>query len=309
MMASLTARAETYWTPERIQKLSGKRKLLVNPKEDAPFLFTIGIMNKDASISHDGMRKFIQINHMLQLVLPAIGDLQSRYAEICIYDLACGNAYLGLLVAWYLKRKGQSGFQMNCLDHSERLVAQVEKQIQSLDLQTHCSAKVADLQQLHSELNTSPIRMHMVLALHACDQATDFALAIAHQSKADYFAVAPCCQAELSQKWRGQSDPSSQHPFAPWHQTPHLRRESGALITDTLRLLLMRGHGYEVTATEFVETQHSAKNRMLLGTRRGLFQTESQRQFTAMAEALDAGSLCLERILPSFIKEAPLQNP
>jgi transcriptional regulator of acetoin/glycerol metabolism len=102
-----------------------------------------------------------------------------------------------------------------------------------------------------------------VVALHACDTATDEALlgAIAHQ--ADYVAVVPCCQAEVARQLKERPPPSAalaslvEHP---WH-----RREFGSHLTNVIRALALEAKGYSVTVTELTGWEHSLKNELLLG--------------------------------------------
>src|SRR5690606_35070577 len=111
-----------------------------------------------------------------------------------------------------------------------------------------------------------PDRLHAVLALHACDTATDDALALGIRRNADVLAVAPCCQAELAQHFRKPGSAPADSPLAVILHSPNLRREACAVFTDALRLALVRALGYEATATEFIESSHTPRNRLILAT-------------------------------------------
>ena len=89
------------------------------------------------------------------------------------------------------------------------------------------------------------------------------------------------------------------HPFAPLFHTPNLRRETAAVITDAMRVLLVRGHGYEVTATEFTGSEHTAKNRLLTCVRRGNYLAQAGEEFQRLKEALAQQSITLEELLAS----------
>jgi hypothetical protein len=138
-------------------------------------------------------------------------------------------------------------------------------------------------------------RPHAVVALHACDTATDMALAFGVNNKADFIAVAPCCQAELARKWKEHPDKS--HPLCPVFQTPQLRREVAAQMTDTLRVCLMRAHGYEVTCTEFVDSTHTPKNRLITCVRRGNYNTGARTDYQSLKSYLGGHSIALEGLI------------
>jgi 3-dehydroquinate synthase class II len=105
---------------------------------------------------------------------------------------------------------------------------------------------------------------HAVLGLHACDTATDDAIALGVRLGAELIAVAPCCQAELARGW---SAAATAGPFAPIHSAPHLRRELAAHVTDAMRMLLLRAAGYAVTPMEFIAATHTKKNTLIRAIR------------------------------------------
>ena len=109
--------------------------------------------------------------------------------------------------------------------------------------------------------------IHAVIALHACDTATCDALALAIRVAADLIAVAPCCQAEVARGWAAIAEGGGRGAFAAiWH-TPHLRRETGADLTDAMRSVLLRSAGYQVSAIEFVPSDHTRKNTLIRAVR------------------------------------------
>jgi hypothetical protein len=109
-----------------------------------------------------------------------------------------------------------------------------------------------------------PERVHLVCALHACDTATDEALALAIRHKADHVAVVPCCQAELARQLK-EGKPAVDSPFAGLVQHPWHRREFASHLTNVVRALTLEAHGYQVTVTELTGWEHSVKNELILG--------------------------------------------
>src|SRR5690349_20102318 len=89
--------AKKHWTPDRVAKLTAGKKLLILPDKSPLLLRTFGLLNKDASMSQDAVRKFLQINHMLALLQPILSDLTTRFAKVGIVDLCCGKSYLSFV--------------------------------------------------------------------------------------------------------------------------------------------------------------------------------------------------------------------
>ena len=111
-----------------------------------------------------------------------------------------------------------------------------------------------------------PDRIHVVTALHACDTATDDALALAISRQADHVAVVPCCQAEVAQQLK-ESKPKVTASFAALFDHPWHRREFGSHLTNVIRALALEARGYSVTVTELTGWEHSLKNELILGRR------------------------------------------
>ena len=125
-------------------------------------------------------------------------------------------------------------------------------------------------------------RPNVVTALHACDTATDDALALAIEKAADHVAVVPCCQAEVARQLETArpSDPAIATLFAhPLH-----RRELGSHLTNVVRGLALEAHGYKVTVTELVGWEHSAKNELILGKRAHRYDAAARATLRALLD-------------------------
>lgn len=190
------------------------------------------------------------------LLRPALEDVLSRFGDPVLVDAGSGNAYLGfILYELFLKTAGKG--TLLCIESRPELSAQAEERARRLGYE-RMRFVTAPLEQA-----PWPDRPHLVVALHACDTATDEALlgAIAHQ--ADYVAVVPCCQAEVARQLKERPPPSAalaslvEHP---WH-----RREFGSHLTNVIRALALEAKGYSVTVTELTGWEHSLKNELLLG--------------------------------------------
>lgn len=298
MRNEFEAKATRHWTKDREDKLTAGKNLLLKPSNAAWLLRVIGLLNGDASMAADNARKFLQINHMLTLLKPQLEDLARRHATVRVFDACCGNSYLTLLVAWLFHEQWKKPCFILGVDRNAKLIERSAKRAADLGydgfLQFATDTVDNDTWTRHVPTGERP---HLLLALHACDIATDFALAAGVHAKADVIAAAPCCHAELAQKWKDLGATIKEHAFAPIFRTPNLRRETAAQLTDTLRLLLLRSRGYEVTATEFVPSDHTPKNRLLLAERRGNVLASAQAEHQALKAALGDQAIKLEELL------------
>jgi SAM-dependent methyltransferase len=248
------------------------------------------------------VRKVSQINHMVTLLLPALEDLAGRHDPVRILDACCGTSQLTLVLGWLFRERFGRTAHVVGVDANPAVIKTSAARATALGLEGMVRFRVADVgKAAWSDVYGAVFpgveagRPHLVAALHACDVATDLALGLAVGGNADVLAVAPCCHAELAAKWKGLELPD--HPFAPVFHTPNLRRETAAQLTDAMRLLLVRSKGYEVTATEFVPSAHTPKNRLLLGIRRGRFQREAAAQYKALVKALGGAEITLAGLL------------
>lgn len=307
--------AEYHWTAERVAKITSGRKYEIVPPEDAPFLRAIGLLANDSSMPADAVRKYVQINHMLELLKAPLIDLRGRHKHLAILDAGCGSSYLTFLLAWYLKHKlpgdFPGGFLIAGIDTNKALIEKSRSMASILDLESHMHFEVASTKDFKWEdmLAKRPVladfkRPHMVVGLHACDTATDEAMGLGLAAGADVLAASPCCQAELAGKWRAlsQSQDGRSHAMAPAFQAPELRRTIAAEMTDMMRVLLLRASGYETTATEFVESRHSPKNRLILALKRGRFSKDAAEAYVKLKDHLGGCGIRLESLVSDEVR-------
>ena len=171
-----------------------------------------------------------------------------------IVDVACGNGYLTFVLAEALKL-AEIPSTLWGIDIREDLVANCRERSETMGWSNtkFTVGRLADVQP------TEP--PDILLALHACDTATDEALALGIRSAAPVLLVAPCCQRELAAQLEKNTDGAiTKHGL--------LRREYGSVLTDALRVEMLTACGYKVDVVEFVESTHSAKNLLLRAHRR-----------------------------------------
>lgn len=235
--------------------------------EDDPVFVALGISDKDGRLKPSRQAKYRQVEEFLRLLDSSItdalekGHLRRPTAEdpLRIADLGCGNAYLTFAADRYLT--SVRGLPV-------RLVG-VDVKEQSRD---HNSAVAADLG-VAAEFVVGTIggvaldpAPEVVLALHACDTATDEALAQAVRWGAQLVLAAPCCHHDVAAQLRKAPTPA---PYAMLTRHGILRERLADTLTDALRASLMRQQGYRVDVVQFVESQHTPRNTMLRAVRTG----------------------------------------
>ena len=216
------------------------------------------LLTRDGQLNADARRKLKQIRHLVGLLRPALDDAMTRAVDPVVVDCGAGKSYLGALLYELVLGPAGRGSLVAIEARSE--------------LSEQAAARAARFGQDRFRVatgaiasSTLPGRPQVVTALHACDTATDDALALAITSHADHVAVVPCCQAEVARQLERArpEDPAITSLFA---HALH-RRELGSHLTNVVRTLALEAHGYKVTVTELVGWEHSAKNELILGKR------------------------------------------
>jgi SAM-dependent methyltransferase len=303
--ADFSARAQAYWTDEHTRKLLGDKQLPLMPASAGPLLRALGLVRGDASMPPESMRKFMQINHMLVLLEDPLRDLMTMAPTVRLLDVGCGSSYLTYLLAWTFVHRFRHPVEIVGVDRNPQLIAKCRERMEMVGLGEVLRFETSNIAEV--ELDELWRRafggrgcpaLHGLVSLHACDTATDDALALALRTDAELVAVAPCCQAELARKWSELPAAGVKGPFAPLWSAPHLRRHAGATLTDAMRTLLLRGAGYDVTPMEFVPSEHTAKNTLLRARRRGRPSRGALAEYVALKRASGGAGIVLESLLP-----------
>jgi hypothetical protein len=256
-----------------------RRELL--PGQSVALLKELHLVGRDGALQADSLRKLKQVNHLVQLVEPALRDVLERYQEPVLVDAGAGNAYLGFVLYELFLRESAS--VLYSVETRAELVQRGQERAGRLGF--------SRMRFLHTPIGEAPRelpeRVHMVLALHACDTATDDALLLAVKHNADHIAAVPCCQAEVAAQLK-----EARHVApAPWPQLwghPIHRREMGAHLTNVIRALALQSVGYQVTVTELTGWEHSLKNELILGRRVHKEHRESRLQLQKLLETTGA---------------------
>lgn len=224
-------------------------------------LQALGLVTARGGANADAHRKIKQNTHFVRLIEPALQAIFDRYPEPVLFDAAAGKSYLAFVIyERWIARLGR-GRMIVCEQRAD-LAEQVRGIAEKLGYAPRFEVQQRRI--IEAEL---PERVHFTLALHACDTATDEALAQALRHGSDHVALVPCCQAEVAR----QLQSIKAGPQMLWQHAWH-RREFGAHLTNVLRGLVLQSLGYQVTVTELAGWQHSLKNELILGRKVARYQ-------------------------------------
>ena len=257
-----TERAEQV-APERSHDQS-KQRLLPG---DHPVLQALGISDEQGRIKPSRQAKYRQVEEFLRALAAAIEDARgtgklrepTAEAPLRVVDLGCGNAYLTFAAhAWLRDRFPVRLVGVDVKEQSRRHNTEVAERLGVGGEVTFVAAGIRDV-----ALEERP---DVVLALHACDTATDDALLRAVDWEADLVLAAPCCHHDISAQLRRAPAPAG---YASLTRDGILRERLADTLTDALRASILRQVGYRVDVVEFVESQHTPRNTLLRAVRTG----------------------------------------
>lgn len=220
--------------------------------DSVALLKAVEIADADGRIKPSMRGKYDQVNEFLKVIDSVIAEKPEK--TLNIVDCGCGRAYLTLAVYFYLTYTRGFDVRVCGIDRKADVIASVRKLAQNLDVSDRVTFIEGDIET--SEPGFEP---DMVLSLHACDTATDEALARGIEWKCRYLLCAPCCQHELHKtlKEAGPMQAVMRHGI--------LRERLADLLTDTFRAQILRVLGFRVNVVEFVSAEATARNVLLKG--------------------------------------------
>lgn len=225
--------------------------------QDSYFLQPLGITDAKAHIIPSMARKWKQINKFVEIFSGALSHIQLP-EQLRVVDFGSGKGYLTFALYDYLLKQDLNPF-----------VTGVELNSKMVEFCQEVAHK-SDFQQLdffQGDVRTyQPERLDVMIALHACDVATDFAIHTGIRLNAEMIMCAPCCHKELR--------PQLKAPLVlqPMLQFGIHAGQQAEMLTDTIRALLLKAYGYETKVFEFVALEHTSKNKMILATKRKDYQ-------------------------------------
>ncbi|WP_019429800.1 SAM-dependent methyltransferase [Limnohabitans sp. Rim47] len=271
----------------------------VRPGQSVELLKQLHILTRDGKLNQDSRRKLKQVYHLFQFIEKLLLELPASEAGPTLADHGAGKSYLGFIVYdLFFKALGQGtiyGIETRSeLVESSKALAQrlLFERMQFLNLSVAESAQSSAL----------PPQIDVVTALHACDTATDDAIAFGLLKKAKYMVLVPCCQAELARALNHNKALNLQRtPLAELWRHPLHTREVGSQLTNVLRCLYLESQGYQVTVTELVGWEHSMKNELILAKYTGQKKRASGERLLALLKEFGIDGLAFLRY-PSTVQ-------
>ena len=237
-------------------------QLDLRPGQSIDLLKELHILTRDGKLNQDSRRKLKQVNHLFQFIEKILKELPATDEGPTLADHGAGKSYLGFIIYdLFFKSLGQGHIygietRSELVDSSAALAKRL-----GFERMQFLNTSVAESAQSHA----MPAQIDVVTALHACDTATDDAIAFGLQKKAKHMVLVPCCQAEMARVLNKNKALNLQRtPLAELWRHPLHTREVGSQLTNVLRCLYLEAHGYQVTVTELVGWEHSMKNELIL---------------------------------------------
>lgn len=264
----------------------------LRPGQSIELLKELHILTREGKLNQDTRRKLKQVYHLYQFIEPLLDEVHGRQAEPVLVDHGAGKSYLGFILYdlyYNVARAGRP--DPAALGRIIGVETRSELVLKSRELAQRLGfARMAFLNlsvQQSQGAAQIPDQVDIVSALHACDTATDDAIAFGLQHQTRHMVLVPCCQAEVAGVLRQSKALSIKRtPLAELWRHPLHTREFGSQITNVLRCLQLQAHGYAVTVTELVGWEHSMKNELILASRPAQPQPAQARMAAERLQAL-----------------------
>jgi len=265
--------------PVRILSHNRVKQYILPEGKPVPFLVDLGVMNKEGRIHASAYDKYRQINRFLEFIEDVLPSLP-KDRELNIIDFGCGKSYLTFAMYYYLREL--QGYDVNIigLDLKEDVIRNCSRLAKSYGYEKlhFLQGDIAGYEGLD--------KVDMVVTLHACDKATDYALSKAVQWDAKVILSVPCCQHELNGKISSQL-------LEPVLKYGLLKERMSGLLTDGIRAGLLESKGYGVQILEFIDMEHTPKNLLIRAIKTG--KKQSTEALGELIQAID-GELTLEKL-------------
>jgi hypothetical protein len=261
-----------------------------------PYLQALGITQATGVVKPSMAAKFRQIERFVEILDSLLEELPAgAQGPRRIVDIGCGKGYLTFALYDHLVRQRPGEVQVLGIERRADLVAFCNRQAMAEAMTgLHFKATAASDAELQG--------VDVLMALHACDTATDDAIYLGVQQRAPLIVCAPCCQHELAARWKKEAT-----PLLGLQRFGLIKQRQAELLTDTLRALLLEAVGYRVKVIEFIATEHTAKNLMLAAVRcASIDQRRAYQQFLDLKSAFGLPVLRLEELLTPTLPRATL---
>ena len=248
-----------------------KKQYVLEEGTAVPFLVDLGVMTQEGKVVHARFDKFRQINRFLEFVEDILPELPKN-REVTILDFGCGKSYLTFAMYYYLHELKGYDIRIIGLDLKKDVIRHCNELSEKYGYKKlhFLEGNIADY--------TGVDAVDMVVTLHACDTATDFALAKAVGWNAKVILSVPCCQHELNRQIQNDV-------LAPVLEYGLIKERMAALITDGMRAQYLEREGYRTQILEFIDMEHTPKNILIRAVRTGK-KRDNQKAIEACENAL-----------------------
>jgi len=233
-----------------INQHNKQKNYLINEGDNVPVLVDLGVFTKDFKVVKSMYDKFKQINKFIEIIDQSFNSYNKE--NITILDFGCGKSYLTFLVYHYFVNIKKINAKIIGYDIKTQVVEDCNEIARKYNLQ--------NIEFILSDVKKDKLfegKIDMIITLHVCDTATDYALDFAIKNKVPYIFSVPCCQHEVNLSIQKGGD------FDILLKDGLFKERFSALLTDIIRTEILRAKGYSVDVIEFVDFAHSPKNIML----------------------------------------------
>ena len=267
--------------PGKVQSHNREKEYILKEGENIPALVDLGVFTSDFKIIRAKYDKYKQINRFIELIDHAFKDYGKN--EITILDFGCGKSYLTFILYYYFAVKRRMNATIIGYDIKEDVVKRCGEIAKKYGYDGLEFVKADVTKDVLTDRS-----IDMIVTLHACDVATDFALHYAITKKAEFIFSVPCCQHEINSGIHKGGDLDMLLKYG------IIKERVSALLTDSIRASVLEDMGYNVDMIEFIDFDHSPKNIMIRARRNGKPGTKGRQQAQALADAYGFKQTLLE---------------
>lgn len=248
----------------------------------------IGILAPNGKIKNDMIRKYNQIDHFVELISDMLDNIAKKYESLTILDCGCGKSYLTFVLNYYIKEVLKKPCHFIGLDYSKNVIEASRKMADNLGY-NNMEFKVTDIRSYRANCD-----IHMVVSLHACDTATDEAIALAVNNNVKSMVIVPCCHKEvLSQYSFEPIDAIIKHGI--------FKARIADTLTDGLRALMLEGFGYKVSVVEYISPLETPKNLMIRAEKVNVPNKKTIEEYNKLKKILGINPT-LEQLTSNYFK-------
>lgn len=232
-------------------------------KSNSKYLQKLDITDDKGNIKRNKADKFKQIEEFVKLAIPSIQRVLAKNEKVSILDCGSGSSYLTFALAAYCNEE-KIDFNISGIDIRKDLVDKSNALAKELEFDKKVEFRQGTIKSILSHSN---LEFDILVALHACDTATDEALMIGIKKEIQELLVAPCCQKSINEKISKIRPENKYSIITSLLDEGILTQRFSDLITDELRILILRASGYRSDAIEFISSEHTPRNILIRATR------------------------------------------